>query len=300
MAASMLPMLGFQSLLEKRKFTMCLSPGAVGVQLNQKQLVQSAHEHKFESISAFGEELAGYSGTQIMDLLGEMKEKGLVWGAASLSVDFRKSEQLFQEGLNKLPKIAKALKTAGVDRMGTWIMPTHQELAYMDNFHQHARRLQAIANILGHHGIRLGLEYVGPKTLMSLRRYPFLHSMPECLQLIDAIGEDNVGLLLDSFHWFCSGGTVAELLTLDNKDIVACDLNDARSGFTADEQIDGKRELPSATGVIDLKAFLGALVTIGYDGPIRAEPFNQSLRDMEDEAALKATYKAMKKSFDLV
>jgi len=104
---------------------------------------------------------------------------------------------------------------------------------------------------------------------------------------------------LDSFHWYCAGESKEDLLTLSNDDIVAVDLNDARSGFTADEQIDGKRELPSATGVIDLKAFLSALISIGYDGPVRAEPFNQPLRDMDDADALKATYDAMKKSFEL-
>jgi predicted xylose isomerase-like sugar epimerase len=45
---------------------------------------------------------------------------------------------------------------------------------------------------------------------------------------------------------------------------------------------------------------MDALVEIGYDGPIRAEPFNQALRDMDDIAALKATADAMKKAFNLV
>jgi sugar phosphate isomerase/epimerase len=82
--------------------------------------------------------------------------------------------------------------------------------------------------------------------------------------------------------------------------VVACDLNDAPAGIDIDQQLDGRRELPAATGVIDLKAFLSALVEIGYDGPIRAEPFNQPLRDMPDEQALAATAAAMKKAFALV
>jgi hypothetical protein len=43
-----------------------------------------------------------------------------------------------------------------------------------------------------------------------------------------------------------------------------------------------------------------ALVEIGYDGPVRAEPFNQPLRDMNNDDALEATYKAMSKAFALV
>ena len=34
-----------------------------------------------------------------------------------------------------------------------------------------------------------------------------------------------------------------------------------------------QRELPGATGVIDLAQFIAALRRLGYDGPVRAEPF---------------------------
>ena len=58
-----------------------------------------------------------------------------------------------------------------------------------------------------------------------------------------------------------------------------------RAGFDDRAQQDGRRELPSATGVIDVKAFLNALVKIGYDGPVRAEPFNKKLNAMPPDDA---------------
>ena len=73
-----------------------------------------------------------------------------------------------------------------------------------------------------------------------------------------------------------------------------------RSVWRSTEQIDSRRELPAATGVIDLKAFLGALVAIGYDGPVRAEPFNKKLNDMNDDDAIAATAAALRKAFALV
>ena len=93
---------------------------------------------------------------------------------------------------------------------------------------------------------------------------------------------------------------INEIEAETNHDVIACDLNDAPAGVPIDQQQDGRRELPAATGVIDLKAFLGALVQIGYDGPIRAEPFNQQLNAMDNQAALEATAAAMKKAFALV
>ena len=287
-------------LKEKRKFKMGINPGAVGVKLDQSQLLDKASEYGFESIVAFSSTLAGWSDGQIDEFVGKMKSKNISWGASGLSMDFRRDKATQRKGLTDLPKHAEALQKAGVTRMSTWIMPTHKELTYLENMKQQGSRLKEAAIILGVYDIKLGLEYVGPKTLMARDKYSFVHSMAECKELISEIGEPNVGVQLDSFHWFCAGETKADLLSLSNEDIVTVDLNDAVSGVSADEQLDGKRELPMASGVIDLQTFMDALVEIGYDGPTRAEPFNQPLRDMDNEAALKATSEAMKKAFSLV
>jgi sugar phosphate isomerase/epimerase len=52
--------------------------------------------------------------------------------------------------------------------------------------------------------------------------------------------------------------------------------------------------------VINVKDFLTALNRIGYDGPVRAEPFNQALRSLPREEAVAATAAAMKKAMDLL
>ena len=297
-----MPFSGLNSmpLKKARKFKMGLNPGAIGVKLDQNQLLDKASEYGFESIVAYSSTLADWSDAQIDEFVGKMKAKNISWGASGLPMNFRKDKATQRKGLTELPKHAEALQKAGVTRMSTWIMPTNADLTYIENFKQHAKRLGEAAKILGVYDIKLGLEYVGPKTLMARDKYPFVHTMAECKELIAATGEPNVGVQLDSFHWYCAGETKADLLSLSNEDIITVDLNDARSGFTADAQIDGKRELPMATGMVDMQAFMDALVEIGYDGPTRAEPFNQPLRDMEDEAALKATADAMKKAFSLV
>jgi sugar phosphate isomerase/epimerase len=107
-------------------------------------------------------------------------------------------------------------------------------------------------------------------------------------------------VVVDSWHWYTARDTEAELLALSAHDVVSADLNDAPAGLPIEQQIDNRRELPSATGVIDLKAFLNALVKIGYDGPVRAEPFNQALNELDNEAACAATIGAMKKAFGLI
>lgn len=279
---------------------MSINPGAVGVKLSQEELLDMAVKYGFEAIVPYADTLAEWDVSRINDFTAQMKSKNITWGAAGLPMNFRLDKETHLKGIHALPKYAWALHKAGATRMSTWIMPTHPYLTYIENMKQHASRLKEVCRILGDHGINFGLEYVGPKTLMTSQKFSFVRTMAECKELIQAIDEPNAGFQLDSFHWFCAGETKEDILSLTNEDIITVDLNDAREGFTADEQIDGKRELPMATGVVDLKAFMEALVAIGYDGPVRAEPFNQALNDLENEAALSKTAEAMKKAFALV
>lgn len=284
---------------EKRKFTMDLRCGSIGVRADQREAIRLAAEYGFESVEPSSPFLAKLSDGEVQELLADLRSKNLVWGAAGLPVDFRGDEAKFNAGLKPLPDLAAGLKRAGVSRVGTWLSPTHGSLTYLANFRQHVRRLREVAKILGDHGQRFGVEYVGPKTSWTAGRHAFIHTMEEAKELIAEIGGDNMGLVLDSWHWYTAHETVDDLISLAGEDVVACDLNDAPSGIPVDEQRDGSRELPAATGVIDLKGFLGALVEIGYDGPVRAEPFNRELNAMPNEKAMAATAAAMSKAFAL-
>ena len=293
------PALGMQAPLE-RQFKMSLNPYAVGVNLNQNEMLEAALQYGFEAILPVPAQLEQMNTDQRNRLLADMKAHDISWDAAGLPVDFRKDDKLFKEGLATLPKLASALQQSNVSRVSTWIMPTDQELTYLENFKRHASRLTEVCKILGDYNLKLGLEYVGPKTLTSLHRYPFLSSMKEAFELINEINRANLGIQLDSFHWYCAEENLADITALKNEQIVTCDLNDATAGRTEAEQIDGERELPGDSGVIDLEGFLKALVKVGYDGPVRAEPFNAKLNNMEDTEALSATAKAMKRSMALI
>lgn len=283
-----------------RKMTISLSPGAIGVKANQHQAVEYAHFYGFEAVEPQGEYLASLDSAQIKALAGDVKSKKLQWGTAGLPVEYRKDQATFDAGLTKLPAICRALQTAGALRMSTWLMPASDELTYVQNVKQHATRLGAIAKICKDHGMRLGLEYVGPKTLWTSKRYPFIHTMAETKDLIAAIGTGNVGFVLDTWHWQLAGEGAAELKTLTNADIVSIDLNDAPSGIPADQQIDSKREIPLATGVLDMKTFLTTLHSLGCDAPARCEPFNAALRALPPEQALAKVADSMKRAMALI
>jgi sugar phosphate isomerase/epimerase len=284
----------------KTKMKIYLSCGAIGVNASMSQALDYAAQYGFEAIEADAGWLTSASGSDVARFLDRMKEKKIAWAQAGLSVEFRKSEAEFQAGMKTLPATAIALKRAGVQRVGTWLTPMSSELTYLENFKQHARRLREAASVLGDQGCRLGMEYVGPKTLWASSRYTFIHSMREMKELIAEMGKPNVGMVLDTWHWYTSGETVADLKTLTNHDIVSIDMNDAPTGIPVDQQVDGRRELVCATGVIDIAGFLNALNSIGCDAPARCEPFNAPLRAMPPDQALQTTITAMRKAFALI
>jgi sugar phosphate isomerase/epimerase len=284
----------------RRAMTMDLVCGNLGVKADLPTAIALAHKHGFESVAPDAGYLGRLSDGQMSELAGELKAKRLTWGAAGLSVDFRGDESRFRTGMAELPAFASGLKRAGAARVGTWLSPGHDRLTYVANFRQHAGRLREVAAVLGDHGLRLGLEYVGPRTSWTPARYPFIHTLAEMRELLAEIGRDNVGLVLDSWHWYTAGETALDLRGLANRDVVACDLNDAPRSVPVDQQRDGVRELPCATGVIDVRAFLKTLAAIGYDGPVRAEPFNATLRTLPPEEAVAATARAMKQAFSLL
>lgn len=278
-----------------RRFYTVLSIGRLGFKASFPEAVSLAVKHGFEGLDPDPGYFARLSEDDLKRLLDDLKTKNLKLGVAGLQVDFRQDETRFSEGLRGLPAAVELLRRAGVTRLSTWVLSFDEKLTYLQNFRQHAYRLRACAEILNSHGQWLGLEYLGPRTLWRSGRHPFVHTLSEVKELIVAIGTGNVGIQLDSWHWFNAEETQEDILTLHGKDVVAVDLNDAPAGLTLDQQVDSARELPGATGVIPLKAFVEGLRKIGYDGPVHAEPFNALLRSKPLDEACALTAAAMRK-----
>jgi sugar phosphate isomerase/epimerase len=284
----------------KVKFYKNLSGGHIGVGANQRQALKYAVKYGFDSITPNLGEFEAKSSAEIREWIATMEDRGVRYGASGLPVQFRTDKARFEEDLALLPRRAGVLKQMGVTRMATWILPGHNEMTYLQHFKMLQARFRDVAKVLKDNGISLGLEFVGPRTSRARNRFPFICTQKGMMELAEAIGTGNVGLLLDSWHWYTSHGTVEELLQLSGKDIVHVHVNDAPAGIDVDRQIDNRRQLPVTSGVIDMKGFINALVKIGYDGPVECEPFDQELRQMEDGPALQKTIDALNRVWSLI
>lgn len=218
-------------------------------------------------------------------------QHGLRIGAWNLPfMPYRVTEEEWRAELAKLPPQLASADALGARRAGMWIMPGSDEREYRENWDFHVARFQPIAKLLADHGVRLGLEFIGPLTSQKHFKHPFIRSVREALELGRAIGS-NVGLLIDAWHWHSAGGTRDDLRGLTRDQIVHIHIDDAPAGVPRDELIDNRRKLPCTTGVIDIDGFMQALANANYDGPVTAEPFDTEVNALGTDGAAAITAK---------
>ncbi|QAY65251.1 sugar phosphate isomerase/epimerase family protein [Paenibacillus protaetiae] len=199
---------------------------------------------------------------------------GVVIGSIGLPVEWRGSEEQFIAGLPALTEAAAGAKALGCTSCCTYILPsTDWKPAHF--MAVATRRLRICAQILGAYGIRLGLEFVGPHHLRTAWKYPFIWTMDETLDWIEAIGEPNVGLLLDAYHWHTTGLSEIDIERLKAHQIVYVHINDAPD-VPVEAVLDNDRLYPGE-GVIDLAGFLRGLHNIGYTGVVSQEILTPSM-----------------------
>lgn len=204
------------------------------------------------------------------------------WGAPPWRAP---DESTLADALGKFEQCARIAGELKIDSCATWIMPS-SDRPFTENWEFHVRRLRPVSRVLAEHGLRLGLEFIGPYHLRRQHPHEFIFTPGLMLELADAIGP-NVGLLVDCFHVHASGTSLEHLAQVSGDRIVLVHLNDCPNVSLADVQ-DAHRLIPGQ-GVLDLKSFIAALKRAGYRGPVSLEIFNADLKQLTPaEAARRA------------
>lgn len=243
-----------------------LTKEGIGPNLDDKQFIELAGEFGFQSVDLNALSfIEAYGLDRAREIL---RDNNIVIGSIDLPVEWRNSRDEFLNDLTNLATVAKAAADLGCTRCVTYILPStnHKPANQMSLT---VKRLKICSEILGTYGIRLGLEYVGPHHLRKTWKNPFIWTQEETLELIDAIGLPNVGLLLDSYHWYTTGLTSQDIEKLTENQIVHVHINDAYD--LPVEELKDKDRLYTGEGVIDLVLFLKSIRKTGYTGPISQE-----------------------------
>jgi sugar phosphate isomerase/epimerase len=157
---------------------------------------------------------------------------------------------------------------------------------YKGELESAAERLRQVCVKAKQHGLEISLEFL-PVTNIS--------NLSDAVELISMAGNDNLGICLDSWHFFRGNNDLSELRSLGAEDINLLQLNDGSLRAEDDNYIRDcltNRRLFSQ-GEFPLRPFLQEIDAIGYCGPISIEIMST---DLEARAAKDAA-SAMLDSF---
>jgi sugar phosphate isomerase/epimerase len=209
-------------------------------------------------------------------LFTELKIKA---SCVSLPVAFSRDEAAFQAGLKTLDDAAKFSAAIQCPAMLGILPPASQ--TPKAELHKVLRdRLTAVGETLQRSKLRLGLEFLGPLHFRTAQPHEFIWRMDEALEFARECGP-NVGLLLDVWHWYHAGATVADIAAAGKGRIVHVHLSDCVK-LPPDQVRDNQRVLPGE-GVIPLTGFFQALKKIGYEDGVSPEPIGRIPKDMPPE-----------------
>lgn len=274
-----------------------LNPVTAGGGLGFAEFVQLAAKNGFRGVDFSVEAARGLGLEAAREVLAQNKVSASCFG---FPVEWRKDEQTFRDGLEALPEQARFARELGCSRTVTWVLPSNDDVAaYRETS---LRRWAEIARVLRDEDISFGLEFLGPKQFRRDESKVWFYDIAGALEAADEVNSrastQNVGLLVDCWHWYAGGGTLMDLASVPVEQITHVHINDAPRGVALPDLVDNERELPGSTGEIDLTGFLQTLQRIGYTGPVAVETFWKRPQEAGVEVAAKEAGEAVKKAFE--
>jgi len=278
-----------------------LNPGLIGIKTELADSLALAQRHGYRGLDAQIEPLhTAVIQTSAAAVRDQFAQHGLTPGVWNLPFKpYAQTTAKWRDALAKLPPLLATAQAVGATRAGMWLSPGSYDRNYEQNFAFHVERFQPIAGLMADHGIQLGLEFIGPETMLRLFKFPFVRSIAQTRELTRAIGP-NCGQIIDSYNWYCAGGTRADFEGLSSREVVGIHLNDAPAGIPVSAQFDGVRRLPGTTGVIDLLGFMQGLANAGYTGPITAEPYDAELSALPADESAARTFRALQSAINSI
>jgi 2-keto-myo-inositol isomerase len=133
-----------------------------------------------------------------------------------------------------------------------------------DIYDESVKVLREISNRFRNYRVKFAFEFLGFS-------WCSVSTLEQDFEIVKAVNRKNIGMVLDTFHFYAGGSTLDSILKVDPEKIYILHINDAEALPKSDLQ-DAHRLYPGE-GVIPLKEIVSRLKEIRYDGPVSIEMF---------------------------
>jgi sugar phosphate isomerase/epimerase len=191
-------------------------------------------------------------------------------GTFRLPVDLGAPDEKYESSIAKLDTILDLAKTLNAKCCYVEVSPNNAQFAFQENFQKHQDRLQNLSERFTDSGVRIGLALKAAKAKPTDGDFKFIQTGDELLTLVKAVGQDNVGLCLDSWDWVVHGGTIDQLTADGVANLISeVRLADVREGADLSAiKTSDRTALPGDTADSFSVKLCKAILESGIDVPI--------------------------------
>ena len=148
------------------------------------------------------------------------------------------------------------------------------------------RALRELGEIAARRGVSLAFEFLGQPDC-SVPTLDLAH------EVVRAADRKNLGLVIDSFHFYAGGSTIEMVEALDPNLIYVFHINDAEN-LPRQELLDKHRLLPGL-GILPLRELIVAFRKIGYDKVASVEIFRPEYWELDPFQLAKDAFTSTKR-----
>lgn len=236
--------------------------------------IRLAKESGYQGLEIHTEKLWRYiqAGFTSEDLKSRLSQAGIIPTAIDIIGSVEASDKSTQAEVFKQAETLCAFASdIGAPTIQLNAFEALNGLSVEDNIQITARNIQQIADIGKQSGIRFQYEGAAWTPIAKLSDYYRLH---------DAVGRDNFGFVLDTWHfWASRGATPEDMAGIDKNLIYNVHLSDGKRPAVNEPWVD-ERELRGyllGEGEIPLQEWVDAIESTGYEGFYSGEFLNDQL-----------------------
>ena len=147
-----------------------------------------------------------------------------------------------------------------------------------------AERLVSVAELAAKYRVRIALEFIARSRLLG--------SLSTALQVTRQAAQRNVGLCLDTFHFYAGVSKLEDLDELRPGEVEHVHFHDVPRAVPRELLVDADR-IPPGMGVIPLTKVVDALRRIGYAGALSVELFDPVVQKSDPAVTARTCYAAV-------
>lgn len=246
----------------------------LGVSGRQNEVIELALTYGFHGIDVDMNDMVGRA-TEISPEFAcqylNAAEKSLQVGTFELPIDFRADEDKYRPMLNRLPVLGDLCERLNARRAYINI-PAGSKLPFQENFERYRTRISEVAAEMAKFNVQIGLTFNATTEAQKRYENKFITQAEELVTLVKTIGADNVGIMLDTWHWHVGGGGLDQLNEIKVEKLVSVRFADFPDNVEpAKMTVKDRLILKAEDGTFTVQV-LRWLNDINYEGPLAACP----------------------------